>query len=157
MARCLPSAIKPAETMPICGATLKMRRLDPGTSNLDCTSFSTATTTPVLVLMAIAVPAFSAALAAYSICQVEGSANAFAGRSSDDCQLEERSHVERGQASRPFIRSGQSLSQNLLDRLRCWASPLWNSPERSAHQASTCSPRGRNRFPAKPFLIAQVC
>ena len=79
-------------TKPACKSTLPIRRLLPGTSNFDCTSFSTPNTTPSLHVIPITVliddskkhlasitsssgqpihkkkryPAFSVALTAYS-------------------------------------------------------------------------------------------
>jgi hypothetical protein len=43
------------DTSPICLSIVCMRRFDSGTSSLECTSFSTASTTPSLTLRPIAV------------------------------------------------------------------------------------------------------
>jgi hypothetical protein len=57
---CLP------RTTPIFLSTVAIRLFAPGFSSLLVTSFSSASTTPSLHLMPIAVPPFSTALSAYS-------------------------------------------------------------------------------------------
>lgn len=58
--------VKMSRTMPMFRSTVAIRLFELGLSNLLETSFSSASTTPSLHFMPIAVPPFSTALMAYS-------------------------------------------------------------------------------------------